>query len=267
MPDLTSLANWSQIISLPLTLWLTIYLYLRSKPNRSLACELNKFPIEIKGGQELDGKIEIYYQNQKVKNLFIVRAKIINQGNRSIRHNRDVLSPITFTFQPDVRFLGEPRIIEQPSGNRNINGKTGRNSSAHEAYLNFDILNVREAISLEFVCTGTSKDPNITVVIDEMPELVIVDTVRRDLRQNVITSSLKMAFAWLGGIVVIGPMIFFYKALLAGLQSSDIWFKFVSIVEVILILLWFLWIIINIRRSVYSILEYRKYCKQKTGRP
>ena len=73
MPDLTVLADWAQILSLPIAILATlmsIWLYFRGKQRRRIVCEFDPiaFPVEIKAGEGLGGNIEIRYQGRRVLN-------------------------------------------------------------------------------------------------------------------------------------------------------------------------------------------------------
>jgi hypothetical protein len=270
MPDLNELATWAQIISIPLAIiaiWIAIYVYLRSKQRRLLICELDSIqsPIEIKGGEALDGKIEILYQNEKVENLFIVRARIINSGTLPIRKS-EVVVPLTFTFEPDVRMLREPREIKKSPSGLTIHWDLNKNDSSNIACLNFDLLNPTDEVTIEFVCTGTSKDPIVTARIEGIKEITLLDAIGRQLRESVMSNIYLLAVHLFGIVVFLGLMAWGYDAILYALEGShNTWIKILAIILVIFIIGFLFWSVTWIRRSTRSILKYLDYQRKKTG--
>jgi hypothetical protein len=191
METLNLFASWAQILSLPIAIiaiLVSIWLYFKSKQRRAIACIFDQIesPIEIKAGKALDGAIEILYKGKPVKNIFLVRFKIRNIGNIPIRQS-DVINPVTFTFEPNVMFLREPRVIEQKPSNLKTKWslKKTENSSKEISFL-FDLLNPGDEVSAEFLCAGDAKLPNITARIEGVHNIDALDPEEKRLKHALI---------------------------------------------------------------------------------
>jgi len=193
MPNLSSLANWAQIISLPvaiIAILVSVWLYRRSRQRRALACEFDPIvsPIEIQAGEALKGDIEIHYRGQAVKNLFLVRAKLKNVGNVPIR-KADVVESVTFTFGPDVELLRQPQILDKKPENLKVEwdfGETTPPVRPNAVNLKFDLLNPEDELTMEFTCSGNGRVPKVSGRIEGMKEVVLLDPEEKRLRKEVI---------------------------------------------------------------------------------
>jgi hypothetical protein len=121
MPDLSLLANWSQIIALPiavLAIAMSVWLYVRSQQRRAISWEVYSRggPIVINVGEALEGDIEIRYKGESIENLFIVQGELKVNGNMPIRRSH-VIKPITFDFGSEAELLREPHFVaKEPEG-------------------------------------------------------------------------------------------------------------------------------------------------------
>jgi len=189
METLDLLASWAQILSLPIAviaILVSIWLFYRSKQRRAIACIFDQIesPLEIRSGKALDGAIEILYKGKSVKNIFLVRFRVKNIGNLPIRQS-DVVSPLTFTFDPDVVILREPRVIEKKPLDLRIKWGVKKTGKKEISFL-FDLLNPGDEVSAEFLCAGDAKLPNIVARIEGVGNIDTFDPEEKRLRNGLI---------------------------------------------------------------------------------
>jgi hypothetical protein len=247
MDILNQLAIWAQIIYLPvaiIAIVVTVWFFYKGKQKKAISCVFDQieFPIEVKAGEALDGEIEIRYKGKPVKNIFLVRVKIKNTGNLPIRRS-DVIEPLTFTFEPDVVILREPRIIEQNPQNLKATWEPNRSNTSSKAIgFLFDLLNPNDEVSAEFICAGNPQLPKTTARIEgvsnidssdpeekvlkkavtdglEMPMIIVISILVSVISNYFSISQIKIPpFLALGFIIVI--ILFF-----VGLIALYIWVK------------------------------------------
>lgn len=182
MPNLTELASWADIVAVivaVIAIGVSVWLYFRGRERRALTCLFDSVvsPIEITAGDALGGDIEIRYRGQPVENLFIVRAMISNTGNVPIRQS-EVVEPLTFDFGPRAELVRRPNtILTRPSnlganwflpGDQELDGvyPSGQRMHHNQATLIFELLNPKDELTTEFVCTGEAKTPKVTARIE-----------------------------------------------------------------------------------------------------
>ena len=217
MPDLGVLADWAQIVSVLLAsiaLLVSVVMYRRGRQRRALLCEFDSivYPVEIEAGTALAGDLEIHYRGEPVRNLFVVRATLENNGNAPIRKSH-VLEPVTFVFPPGTDLLCEPKVVAKKPSNLKISwnlSKTGSDSRPSAAILDFDLLMQHEVVITEFTCTGTSTWPQVTARIEGIPEIKVVDPEMSALMKKISSAATSLALpAILTSLLLIAvaPMI------------------------------------------------------------
>jgi len=219
---LDTLANWAQILSVPLAILaiaVSIWLFRRNKQTRALACIFDPFvsPIEIRAGNALKGHIEIRYKGQPVDNILVTRVKVKNVGNQPIRKT-DVIEPVKFIFESGTELIREPRTVDRRPANLKVEWSLGSIDSAATAsyaVMEFDLLNPGEELSAEFICTGASKWPRVVARIEGVSEIQrTLDSRYRLSTYNLILSILYIPLGI--GLVVVNvqryteiPSLFF----------------------------------------------------------
>lgn len=193
MPDLTALADWAQILSLPIAILATavsVWLYLRGRQRRRIVCEFDPiaFLVEIKAGAGLEGNIDIRYQGIPIDNLFLLRVKLRNAGNIPIRR-QDIVKPVTFTFAPSTFLIQPPRVVNKRPDNLTIqwslSSSDQEDSRVREASMSFDLLNPDDEVMVEFLCAGTPLLPSLTARIEGIKKLAITDPTEERYKQKV----------------------------------------------------------------------------------
>lgn len=194
MEILTTLANWAQIIGLPLAIIaiiVSIWLYRKGRQKRAISCVFDSVasPIEIKAGEALKGEIEIRYMGRAVENLFVVRARLKNAGNLPIR-KVDFVTPIRFTFAPGAEFVRPPLIAEKRPKDLGYEwnfSAVGNPPVVNTLSVMFDLLNPGDELIVEFVCTGDSKTPTVSARIEGVSQIDVIDpdevSARQELRR------------------------------------------------------------------------------------
>jgi len=209
MGTLGWLANLAQVISLlvaVVAVVVSIWLYLRGKQRRAISCIFDPIvaPIEIRSGEALKGDLEIRYRGQPVDNIFLVRARLRSTGNLPIRRSH-VIEPVTFTFGPEVTILREPRAIYQKPENLKIGWSLSYADSASRSNavsLDFDLLNPKEELTVEFTCTGHSEIPKVTARIEGVREIGLLDPEESQLRRGILDNLMALVvFAGVGSIM------------------------------------------------------------------
>lgn len=241
MPDLTELANWATIVAVPLaivTTGITIWLFFRGREKRALACEFDPVvsPIEIKAGDALGGDIEIRYEGQPVENLFVVRAKIKNTGNTPIRKS-EVVEPIAFDFGDDAELVRRPEVVERRPENlradwlleesvEKISDKGTPSSEIvreNRVFLVFDLLNPKEELTTEFVCTGKAATPGVTARIEGVGS---IETLKSGEQPSpwvqVVVDSVVLAAGVSTSLVYVSDQSTFTKAVLLSVLLATV---------------------------------------------
>lgn len=181
---LSTIADWAQIIGIPLAIILAIWSYKRSQQKRELTCIFDEItsPIVIKAGDALKGDIELRYRGQPIKNLFVIRITVRNTGNLEIS-KANILEPITFSFPQTVELVKRPIIVEAYPESLRVNWSFDRSletSKVHMATMDFDLLNSDEELTVEFVCTG--EEPSEPQVMARIKGLSIIKSrYRKDM--------------------------------------------------------------------------------------
>lgn len=155
-------ASWAQIISLPvaiIAIIVSIWLYRKTKLKKAIACIFEEAIsiIDIKTETDLDGLIEISYKNKPIKNLNLIRVRVVNTGNTTIRLS-DIVEPLAFIFHPDTILIKDPKERNKKPTNLRI-GWELVSINPLEIKCHFDLLNPKEEFTAEFLCTGNSSLP------------------------------------------------------------------------------------------------------------
>lgn len=260
MINLSTLANWAQMISIPVAIVAiaaSIWIYRRSQRTRSLTCIFDPVSslLEVRAGNALEGEIEIRYNKQAVENLFIVRASLKNTGNEAIRKS-DVVEPVAFVFSPDAKLLREPQIIGKKPNNLSVDWKlhrTGRPPRTNAASFNFELLNPNDELMVEFLCTGQSSIPEVTARIEGIARLEVIDPGEVRLRKEL--AKLWSAPGILMLILLIGFNWIILQMVIQIWQEVPGWLAFVfgPFILIAMIMLW-----INVLRPAFDLAQYRR---------
>lgn len=216
---LATLANWAQIVSVPLAIIgivLSIWLYRRGRQRRAISCVFDPLisPVEIKAGDALRGEIEIRYRGQPVDNLFMARATLRNTGNLPIRKT-DIVEPLTFRFGPEAELVRQPHIANRKPDNLEATWQLPAAEPPAEvttAQLQFELLNPGEELTIEFLCTGESRAPGLTARIEGVTQIDIVDSQEMEYWNEIRWAAI------VGSIVLV---VFVFGLLSLAVSYSD----------------------------------------------
>lgn len=264
MDILNQLAIWAQIISLPIAIiaiLVTVRFFYKGKQKKAISCVFDQieFPIEIKAGEALDGEIEIRYKGKPVKNIFLVRVKIKNTGNLPIRRS-DVIEPLTFTFEPDVVILREPRIIEQNPQNLKATWEPNRsNTTSKEIGFMFDLLNPNDEVSAEFICAGNPQLPKATARIEGVGNIDSSDPEEKVLKRAV-TDGLEVPIIF--GVTIVGSIISNYFSKSQIKIPEFLALGFIVVITLFLLGTIALYAWVKTIRPVIRLFEYKRKQKQ-----
>lgn len=263
MENLNQLAIWAQIISLPIAIiaiLVSVWLYYKSRQRKTIACIFDQIgsPIEFKAGEALDGAIEILYKGKAVKNIFLVRFKIRNTGNIPIRQS-DIITPLTFIFEPDVVLLREPRVITQKPSNLNIEWKLNEtdNSPKNEISFLFDLLNPNDEISAEFLCTGDVNLPTVVARIEGVRNIDALDPEEKRLKDVAIEG------IGIAGIAVFFSLLqkYFPASKLKFPETLGYWIAGIVIAIILAVSILVIWV--TIIKPIIELIQYHQNKKSK----
>lgn len=225
MEILTLLANWAQIIGLPvaiIAIAISVWFYRKGRQKRALSCTFDSVvsPVEIKAGEALKGDIEIRYKGKAVENLFVVRARLKNSGNSAILKS-DVVDPIKLTFPEGAELIRHPIIVSRTPHELNVDwqfGVTGNPPRVNSTSLIFDLLNPKDELSIEFICTGARGVPIITARIEGVSQVDVIgpDELRLLQRTAFVSSGCGITFMAL----MLGIIFFFLAMTIDALRSG-----------------------------------------------
>ena len=211
--DLNTLAAWANIMAVPLaiasiliSLFVSIWIYRRSRHKIAISCALDpvEFPIEVKAGTALKGDIEIRYKGQPVNNLSLVRVSIKNTGNAAIRES-NIIDNITFTFPLEVELLREPEVISKKPNNLKIGWKIENSPSVAKMLL--DLLNPGDEAHLEFLCAGKNASPKVEARIEGLDKIHVLTANETSLYSAISSRIVPIV----GGIIItLGFSIYAY---------------------------------------------------------
>lgn len=205
MPDSGAVAEWAQILSVPIAvvaIGVSIWLYSRARQRRRIVCEFDPIalPVEVKTGEGLEGSIEIRYRGTPVDNLFLLRVKLRNAGNVPIRR-KDVVQPVTFVFDPGTSLMLPPHVADRRPANLTVDltlpSSDGNDSGIREASMSFGLLNPDDEVVVEFLCTGEPLLPSLTARIEGIKELAIIDPTEAEYRRGAMRA-VWFAVVWAG---------------------------------------------------------------------
>ena len=192
---LTAIAVIAAIIS--------VVLFVRTQRKKRLQCiKYNPIPL-FKVKETVKEKIKIFYGDKIVENLFLMEMKIINSGNVSIRKD-DIVSPIQFQFDDKTNVIDWSVINTKPKDiPANLVLLQNENNKVQ---CNFDLLNAKDELGLQFICTGKPTEITIHGRIEEVKEIKIVseDAIKR---KESIMEFIGFIIAGLAGALITGLII------------------------------------------------------------
>ena len=221
MNNLGVWANWAQIISLFVAIVAIVVAVVslrRGRQRRALSCIFDPIvaPIKIESGDALRGQIEIRYMGKPVENLSLVQAKLKNTGNLPIRKEH-VIEPVTFTFGPDSELLRPPVVLQKNPANLSLEWTViaGTTSKPNSVSLTFDLLNPRDELTVQFICTGASVAPEVKARIEGVSEIELFDApdkyslmnARRVMLIAVMFAAMLVLLLFLSPSVALLPLI------------------------------------------------------------
>lgn len=232
MEILNLLANWAQILALPLTIIvaaITVWYTRRGQQKRAISCTFDSVasPVEVKAGEALKGDIEIRYKGKPVENLFVVRAHLRNTGNSSIRKS-DVLEPIKFTFAENAELIRQPIVVDRIPKELNFDwqfGMIGNPPRVNSTSLIFDLLNPRDELTVEFICTGKSEIPKLTARIEGVSQVDTISPYEVYLLKHNLFTIWGMVYA----IIMVACILAIAAIIIYGFRSSELPFLLLSI--------------------------------------
>lgn len=99
-------------------------------------------------------KIKVLYNDYPVDNISSIQVIIQNSGNLPIM-KKDIIVPIMFNFDEQIKIIDWKKISTKPEGlavNINMQSDT-------KVYCDFELLNPKYEIKLQFVCIGEEIKP------------------------------------------------------------------------------------------------------------
>lgn len=254
MLNLELWASWANILALPVAVVaviLSIWFYNKSKSHRNIACEIDPIfsPIVIETTNSLSSDIQILYKNKPIQNIFVVRAKLTNTGNIPLRKS-DFYTPITFVFEPEATLLRQPEVVIKSPPNIKVDWIKGDDDSYSSDYnkaLDIELLNPREEITVEFICSGKSSAPSVVTRIDGVKEIDTLDETDRKLLEE---------FRFYRGYLIVAPALILVMYVF---NSSLLWYDPSRIGPAVVVLGIVLLIAsISLWRSYSKLYQYRK---------
>jgi hypothetical protein len=260
---LTVLADWAQIIGLPvaiIAIVISVWLFLRGRQKRAVTCTFDSIasPVEVKAGEALKGDIEIRYKGKVVENLFIIRAYVKNAGNLAIRKS-DVVEPIKFTFAENSELIRKPLVLDRRPSELSFDwafGVTGSPAMVNSASLILDLLNPGDELAVEFVCTGNSQFPTVSARIEGVSEIDVLDPEEARMREVS-----RFYTAGVGGPIAVSLAVLSISLMLLAIDE----FRANNPASGVLNLVWglcALWVVLSAASSMIKLLRLRKR-KQK----
>jgi hypothetical protein len=137
--------------------------YMISKQKKRLRCVIFPFLSLIDVREEAKSKIKIYYNEDLVENLSLMKIEIKNTGNQSI--NREaIVNPIEFKFDKKSSLIDYSVANTEPEG---IDVDLEYDKENNLVRCSFKLLNSGDVVTLQFVCLGTSKKlPSVNARIE-----------------------------------------------------------------------------------------------------
>jgi hypothetical protein len=152
--------------------------YLQKKKKSLIFEELqNLSVINIKN--DFKDKIEIKYANKLVTNLFVLTAKIKNNGNTSIKKN-DIVSPVRISFNEN--FIECIVIGSSPEGIE-INLQVINDNTVE---CDFNLLNPRDHFTLQFMSLERLSIPKIVSRIDGLSKVKYNPLIENENRRLIL---------------------------------------------------------------------------------
>jgi hypothetical protein len=213
MPDISILADWAEVVGLPIAvigiivsvvLTMAVYQRTRRRPDLSYVIDAVEFPVRVEAGDALRSDIEVHYKGQIVGDLSIVRITLKNTGNAPIRKAQVVKGP-TFTFAPDTQLLQEPIIrCKRPEDLEVSLNLVPPNTVT----LDFDLFGSDEESTIEFVCSGKNPIPEVSARIEGIRQIKLLKE-RASWRNQVIRGS-RIPVALCSATLALSTVAFFW---------------------------------------------------------
>ena len=140
-------AEWISAFAAVLAVITTIVMFIRTQKYRRLQFLLSSFSlIDVK--RSITDKIKIYYDENIVSNLSMIKVKVKNSGKLAIR-KEDVVSPIEIVFNEKTKLIDWSVANTEPAG---ININLERLEDKNAIKCNFGLLNPGDEANLELIC-------------------------------------------------------------------------------------------------------------------
>lgn len=167
-------ADWISAFAAVLAVITTIVMFIKMQKYRRLQFLVSSFSlIDVK--RSIKDKIKIYYDENIVSNLSMVKVKVKNSGKLAIR-KEDVVSPIEIVFNEKTKIIDWSVASTEPPG---ININLERLDDEYGIKCNFGLLNPGDEANLELVCIP--EDGSIPEVRTRIEGLKHVDVKIEDV--------------------------------------------------------------------------------------
>ena len=185
-----------------ITAIISLFLFVRTQRKKRLHC-IKYSPTPLFTVKEaVKEKIKIFYGDKIAENLFLMEMKIVNSGNVSIR-KEDIVNPVQFQFDDKTNVIDWSVINTKPKDiPANLVLLPNENNKVQ---CDFDLLNARDELDLQFICTGKPTEISVHGRIEEVKEIKIVseDAIKRK----------EFIMSFIGGILI-GGILFLITSFL-----------------------------------------------------
>lgn len=166
MLNLTDITSWFWPA---LAIIVSVIIYYKSKPSRRITC-LVYHPLSlINVKEEVKNKIKILYNDKEVNDISMMQINIINNGSLPIK-KENIVKPIEFIFDDKTNIIENNILYTDP---QDISVECSKISS-NRISCNFDLLNPKEEISLQFISLNQNlKQPSIRARIEGIKNISI----------------------------------------------------------------------------------------------
>ncbi|MGB7531469.1 MAG: hypothetical protein WA977_00625 [Halobacteriota archaeon] len=202
MPNIVE-NSWITILLASIAIVVPIILYILSKRKKKLTCKLFPSLSLVDVRTEVKDKIKIYYNENLVENLSMMKVKVRNKGNLPIQ-KEEIVKPLEFNFGKNLSVIDYSVINTEPKG---ITVNLESNTENNLIRCSFDLLNSGDELTLQFVCLGESKEPPMIDARIEGIKQVDVETIpvseemnERMRKQGKYTAALGLIISLFGAI-------------------------------------------------------------------
>jgi len=153
-------------------------MYNLQKRKRNLTCI--KYPflslVDVRG--EIRDKIRIYYAEDLVENLSMMKVKVKNRGNIPIRSEK-IVKTLEFDFGENLKVIDHNVSDIKPRG-INVELKYDTESNLIKCY--FDLLNQKDEFTIKFLCSGVGKEyPKINARIEGIKQIDVITIAEEEV--------------------------------------------------------------------------------------